>query len=116
MSKGQIVDLYIDQENVKCVGKGRLLECKGSNLPFILKEPIIYNTESWLVEIVESDVYPKGFKKIFKIRYIQSLTKVANENKKEEISEIEDNFSIMKIDTSFWNKKVDGSELLNDAF
>jgi hypothetical protein len=113
---GEVLDVYLDQECNISAGVGLLLEYRGSNLPFIIDEPIIYNTETWLVEIISSPIYPKGFKKLFKIRYIESLTTVANEHKEYNKELVKDNFNLLDIDTSFWKDRVDGSELENDIY
>lgn len=116
-NEGEIHDLYLDQDNTIYAGKGLLLLCKGSNLPFILHEPIIYNTETWLVRIVESPIYPVDFEKFFNLRYIQSLTTIANNDiQLPPTNIIVDNFNLLPIDIEYWKRRVDESELKNDVF
>lgn len=92
--KNNIEDIYLDYQNNKTfAGKARLLLYKGEGLSFysdddlqtledvdkyneqnpnssISYQPTIYSSEKWLVEFVESKLYPIGFQKVMNIRKI----------------------------------------------
>jgi len=82
--KNTIEPIWLDfNSNANFLGLAKLLEYKGKGLPFMMEdEPehkqITYNSEKWLVEFVESDKYPKGFRKIINLRIVDTL-KVAQE-------------------------------------
>lgn len=115
--EGDILDIYLKpQSKEEMVGQAKLIQYVSTGLPFILNQPIVYNLEEWIVEIINSNVYPKGFQKKFKFRYIESLGIVHNQESEETKELLEDNFKLMPIDTSFWENRVDNSELNGDVF
>jgi len=94
MKKNKVEDIYLDYQNNKnYVGKAKLLKYKGEGLSFysdddlhllsnvdkyneqnpnemIDYQPTIYSSEKWLIEFVESKVYPIGFQKVMNIRKV----------------------------------------------
>lgn len=123
---GDEVDLYLDyQNNGLCIGKGRLVEFISIGLPFLLEDnPItkklnkVYVAETWVVEIINSTMYSKGFTKEFKIRVLHGIGPTdSGYEGTPEINLIRDKFRIIEdYDTSFWSNRVDESEVTGELY
>jgi len=81
--KNQIKDIFINyKSNSNFVGKAKLIDFIEEGLSFYDDNeekkdvPTMYSSEKWLVEFVESNHYPKGFRRQFDIRKV--LTKSKN--------------------------------------
>lgn len=91
MQAGQAIDIYENyQEETKPFGKALILEEKAEGLTFILDEmpkekQIVYGTKRFFCEILESDVYPVGFKKTFNKRYIHTIGVLTSNIDEEEL-------------------------------
>tara|TARA_R110000851_G_scaffold318872_1_gene483016 strand:+ start:186 stop:509 length:324 start_codon:yes stop_codon:yes gene_type:complete len=87
--KDDIKPIWLDSNyNTKLLGLAKLITFNGKGLPFILEDmpehkQITYNTEKWLVEFVESDKYPKGFKKNCTLRIVDTERILLEEYEKE---------------------------------
>ena len=75
--KDQIKDIFINyKSNENFVGKAKLVEFIEEGLSFYNEKeeqrdvPTMYSSEKWLVEFVDSDHYPKGFRRQFNIRKV----------------------------------------------
>jgi len=97
-TKGSIVKLYEDYHNNKIeIGKARLIAYISTGLTFILNdnEDMIYNTERWRAEIIESlnPKYPKGLLQNYRIRFTEKVgLPTTTEDDESIVTEIEDSF------------------------
>ena len=97
-TRGSIVKLYEDYHNNKIeIGKARLIAYISTGLTFILddNEDMIYNTERWRAEIIESlnPKYPVGLLQNYRIRFTEKVG-LPNTTEDDEsiITDIEDSF------------------------
>lgn len=104
MEINEIKDVYLNpQEETKYIATVKVLKYVKSGLPFINEEDvkekeIVYNLEYWECEVVSSNYYPKGYKRIFPIRcvYLKGILltdKSDSMNTNPELEEIEEQFS-----------------------
>lgn len=70
--KNEVLDIFFDhQTEKKLIGKAKLVEYMRSGNSFnISGEDTIYCYERWIVEIVDSKFYKKGFKKQQNVRFL----------------------------------------------
>lgn len=120
--EGQILDIYLKPDTKEgYLGKGKLLEYVKTSLPFILHTSEIserlnlhYVIEFWVVDI-KGVISRKGIRRTYSIGLTASDQPELQELEygwKFPLIDIRENFVILpNYDTSFWEKRVDGTEL-----
>lgn len=128
-----IVEIFANPEiEDKVIAKVRLIAYKHTSLPYILDDnPLskdlnkVYASEVWEAEVVEvvnltNAIGPKmGQRVIVKLRvlYMVGQKTIYSSEPTEEKVQFQDNFKILEdVDTSFWDSRVDGSELTSQLY
>lgn len=125
---GELIDAYSDPEvNVGPLGKIELISFIRTGLPFVIEDNKVskdlnkvYNLEFWLATIVESKNkhFPVGYATIFPIRVFNTVGQTTEySNEPSQVRVIKDDFTVIEdYDTSFWENRVEDSELSGSLY
>lgn len=125
---GEQVEVYSDPEvNVGPLAKVELISFIRTGLPFVIEDNKVskdlnkvYNLEFWLATVVESKNkhFPVGYATIFPIRVFNTVGQTTEySNEPSQVKVIKDDFTIIEdYDTSFWEKRVEDSELSGSLY
>lgn len=125
---GELVEAYSDPEvNVGLLATVELISFIRTGLPFVNQDNKVskdlnkvYNLEFWLakVKVSNNKNFPIGYATIFPIRVFNTVGQTTQySNEPSQVKVIKDDFTILpEYNTSFWESRVEDSELSGSLY